>query len=266
MAQHLIDKMTTPLTAVGTFTLSAIPASYITVRDQPSVSGNEVGRLHVGDAATLWQPEALGWVYLTTPTLEGWVSRQGGYVRFTPLAGDMPAWTVKLDVPYVAQISPTANRYRNDCGCACAIMCLRWLYVHEGLLDPTLLTVDELAAKTGLSLHDDGLSSEQLVTLLKGYGAASQKVVLLTASMVRQMLKAGTPVVCLLNYGWFNPNNNFKGGHFAVAIGYDDHGVYFNDPYLGGAHFHVTDAALDQALSNVTAFASPPNQGVILSR
>lgn len=260
--------MTTPLTALGEYILSSIPAEHIHVRDQPTVSGKIVGVLRRGAAVTLWHPEALGWVHVTTATLEGWVARQNGAVQFTPLAGDAPTpvWTVKLDVPYVAQVSPTANHYRNDCGCACALMCLRWLYVHKGLLDPLLLTVDELAVKTRLALRDNGLTSDQLVTLLRGYGAASQKVVLLTASMVKQMLKAGTPVICLLNYGRFNPKNSFKGGHFAVAVGYDSGGVYFHDPYVGGAGFHASDASLDAALSDVLAFASTPNQGVILTR
>lgn len=169
-------------------------------------------------------------------------------------------------MPYVAQVSPTANRYRNDCGCACVLMCLRYAYARAGLLDPTLLSVDELAAKTTLAQRDNGLTSDQLVLLLRGYGVAAQKVILLTAAMVRQMLSAGSPVICLLKYGDFNPANVFKGGHFAVAVGSDRFDVLFHDPYAGGASFRVSDTALDAALKNVSAFTSITNQGVILNR
>lgn len=254
------------LTPLGQFTLTAIPGSYINARTRPTTGAPDVGDLRKGDVVTLYSPQALGWQFVASPTVEGWVSLQNGAVVFTPLAAPDETWKVTLDVDYVPQASGTANHYRNDCGCASALMCLRWRYRAARLLDPVLMTVDELATKTTLPLHDDGLTSEQLVALMRGYGVACQKVVLLTARMVRAMLDNSDPLICLLNYGHFNPASSFKGGHFAVAVGYSNNRIYFNDPFEGGARFAVADAALDLALTNVGAFSATTNQGVILTK
>lgn len=241
-------------------------AATANIRSTPSAEiANVVGSVKVGDSV-MYRPipfanEGRLWSFLESP-VRGWISSVAT-IGDTPVPVDTPL--VSLTVPYVPQVSGTANHYRNDCGCACVEMLLRFRYVEVGLFDPLLMTVDELAAKTSLPIKDNGLTSDQLVTLLRGYGVACQKVVLLTTNMVRQMLKAGTPVICLLNYGWFNPADSFKGGHFAVAIGYGANGVYWNDPYVGGENFYTPDAALDKALSDVSAFASVPNQGVILT-
>lgn len=78
--------MLTPLTPLGEFTLTRIPASYVNVRATPSTGGKSLGVLRLRDVATLYAPDENGFVYLTTPTVEGWVSRQNGKVVFTPVA------------------------------------------------------------------------------------------------------------------------------------------------------------------------------------
>lgn len=90
--------MPTPLIPLGQFTLTAVPGSYINVRDQPATTGRDIGDLHPGDVVTLYSPDALGWVHLTTPTFEGWVSRQDGKVQFTPLPPVKPALASIIDV------------------------------------------------------------------------------------------------------------------------------------------------------------------------
>lgn len=75
------------LTPLGEFTLTSIPGAWINVRTRPATGATDLGDLHVGDVCTLYAPDALGWVYVTTPTLEGWVFRQNGAVVFTPVVG-----------------------------------------------------------------------------------------------------------------------------------------------------------------------------------
>ncbi len=239
---------------------------YRYVRAFPDATSEDLGKLKVGDlvGACLHNLTVSGWCYVRRGSdgVKGWVWWTGVESKpswVDPAPVDTPL--VNLDMSYVGQVSPTANHFNNDCGCACALMAIIWRYQSVRLLVPTY-TVNELAAKTTLPLHDNGLTTSQLVTLLEGYGVWAQVGKAIDASAIRRNLDIGMPVICLLNYGDFNPNNTFKGGHFAIAKGYGANGVYFDDPYAGGANFYVTDTALNKALSDAGAFSSTPNQGV----
>ena len=67
-------------------TLTRIPARYVNLRAQPSISGADAGDLHVGEAFTIY-PVALegDWLYVmrTSDSAAGWVSLQGSKVVIT---------------------------------------------------------------------------------------------------------------------------------------------------------------------------------------
>jgi uncharacterized protein YgiM (DUF1202 family) len=71
---------------LGKYVLTALPSSWVNVRDYPNASGNDVGDLHKNDVVTLYTPDYQGWVYIDTGTVHGWVSRQSGAVVFSPQA------------------------------------------------------------------------------------------------------------------------------------------------------------------------------------
>ncbi|HVU12176.1 MAG TPA: SH3 domain-containing protein [Phototrophicaceae bacterium] len=74
------------VSAIGSYTVSQIPATYINVRAYPDTSGADVGDLHKGDVVTLYTPDVNGWVYVSVGDMHGWVSRQNGKVVFTAAA------------------------------------------------------------------------------------------------------------------------------------------------------------------------------------
>jgi hypothetical protein len=180
-----------------------------------------------------------------------------------PPAPDTPK--VHLAVPYVAQVSSSANHFANDCGVACALMLMAYALRRAGFLVARYPTVDEAAAHTSLPLHDDGLTLDELVTLLASYGVPAQVRQGVTPVAVRALLDAQQPVLVLCNYGLLNPPDTFDGGHFAVVVGYSDRGFWLNDPYHGGKDFYVTSGVLENALRDVLAFAQASYQGIVLS-
>ena len=89
---------------LGQYTLSALPASWVNIRDYPNASGADIGDLHKGDEVTLYTPDVDGWVYLDTGTVEGWVSRQNGKVSFTEVEDDDPI--PPDDLPELPTVTP----------------------------------------------------------------------------------------------------------------------------------------------------------------
>lgn len=250
-----------PLTPLGEFTLAHIPASYVNVRATPSTDGKSLGVLHLRDAATLYAPDENGFVYLTAPTVEGWVSRQNGKVVFTPFGNP---WSAKLSVPYVAQQGTTANARREDCGAACAVMLARYAYEFGGYLDPVNFTVDDFAAKTRLATADVGLTCPQVAALLQGYGLKAEARTGLTLDNLRTLIHDENPPIVLVNYAHINPAHPATLGHFVPLIGYNATAFLCHDPYLLGANVTITNEALTAAMREVSSFTNAPFQAVAL--
>lgn len=64
----------------------------------------------------------------------------------------------------------------------------------------------------------------------------------MTLDDLRQLIDRGKPTIILLQ-AWGNPGVNWKTewneGHYAVAVGYDEHNIYFMDPSVLGHYTYV---------------------------
>ncbi len=129
---------------------------------------------------------------------------------------------VKIGVPYTPQWGTGASRYNADCGPACVAMCLA---LYDRLAG---YTVDQLAAQTGLSSNDVGLTPTQLVALALRHGLRAMFRVGVTPETIRSEINAGRPVIALISYhailGRLDQGDYIPGsdGHFVVVVGYSE--------------------------------------------
>lgn len=241
------------------------------VRAQPNTSSSVVGAIAARPTPVRLYPDGTDmadgkWnpVVVKATGKKGWV--RSDVVKYADPAPPPDTPYLKLDVPYVSQEhAAEANRFKNDCGVACASMLLRYKFSRVGLGLPRLLTVNDMALKTSLVSNDDGLHLNEIVDLLAGYGVTAVTRRPLSTNDIVALLDAMQPVLVLVKYGHFNPNDSFKGGHFAVIVGYGERGFWCHDPYKAGADYYVTRETLDEAMRDVTEFASFRYQGVVLT-
>lgn len=132
--------------------------------------------------------------------------------------------------PEIPQWSPTANRYRTDCGPACVAMLLS-LYGKLGGL-----TVDALAAETGLRFSDSGLLPTALVKLGAAHGLALTNKPGTSLDDIRASIIMNRPVTALVAYRFITgrldqaDDNPVNDGHYFVILGFDDNHFVVNDP------------------------------------
>lgn len=171
---------------------------------------------------------------------------------------DTPIYSVT--VPFVGQNTATATK-RNDCGVACSLMILRWRMVKAGLLDPTLITVDEMTAHTTLVTRDaDGLTPDQVSALMIGYGVQNGVQTNVNNDTIKQHLQAGLPVLGQVTDAYFGGRGV---GHFVVYCAVGSHGFWVNDPDIEGANFYISFSDSDKALSETKSFWPIPYVGII---
>lgn len=74
-----------PTTAPTPGRVVKIPLDYVNIREQPVISGRDVGDLRRGATVDFWPDKVhQGWVFVRTNTTEGWVSLQNGGVVIAP--------------------------------------------------------------------------------------------------------------------------------------------------------------------------------------
>lgn len=135
-----------------------------------------------------------------------------------------------LAMPLKPQWGPGANRYINDCGPACVAMVLDF-YGKLGAL-----TVDTLAAETGLRLSDSGLLPGGLRDLAYAHGLRMLARAGVSPTDLRTEIDAGRPVIALVAYrfilGRLDQGDNIPGndGHYVVIVGYDEEHYVLDDP------------------------------------
>jgi hypothetical protein len=168
-----------------------------------------------------------------------------------------------LTVPYHSQEDRDAHRYCNDCGAACAAMLLEW--AGKGRM-----SIDQLAAKTALSVSDDGLNPTQVANLLVQMGLPAQAHNgSANFGAIQAELAAGRPVITLIHYGSIPERQNQPDtvGHFVVVVGIDGDSTYLNDPdwwgnkmsYGGGLKVKTTE------FQDAIARSPIPNSGIFLT-
>jgi len=126
-----------------------------------------------------------------------------------------------LNVPYKSQWDTDAYKTNNDCGPTSCAMVLNFY----GGSYTTNQVFEETGAGTGfitaIQLRKAMYTLGYVMNLTSG-----RKIADLKASIDR-----GIPVMVVLHYGYLTDNqDSFTGAHILVVVGYDDNGIYFNDP------------------------------------
>lgn len=240
----------TPVYPPGEYKLARIPADYVNLRALPTAASADLGDLGVGDKVILTGMVSGDWVLLTTQdSKRGWTSLQGGAVVFEPVA-QPPTWTVKLDVPYVSQLSSTAALSPNDCGIASLLMQIRYWMTRHGLSVPSVPTVDDLYKYTALANQPppSGLTFAQLEQLAAKLGYRAAYTQPATMDWIVQQLRDDKPVMVLVDYSVFNPSAGQKIAHLAIVKGYNSAAFLCSDPYLAWSDYRISRAQLEDAM------------------
>jgi uncharacterized protein YvpB len=98
-----------------------------------------------------------------------------------------------------------------------------------------------------------GADPDHLVRAAKKYGLKTEEMQPMTLTELRGTVTEGRPVICMLQ-AWGNRKtykDDWKHGHWVVAIGWDKAGVYFEDPWILGARGYLTHAELDDRWHDV---------------
>lgn len=176
-----------------------------------------------------------------------------------------------LPVPYLSQIGGGAEKHKNDCGAACAVMLLR-AYTN------TTMTSDQFYALFNIP-GDPYLSVPTLRNALGKLGVLTSFRVGLTMADLFNTLATGKPVIVLIRYKTLEDagltERHYEGPHFAVGVGMDSKYIYLHDPLYtkptdGDAHAYPLeifwkawkDVALDPQYPNPERSAIIPVAGL----
>lgn len=89
--QRLLTVPKLPVVTVqGAYIVEKVPTDFVNVRAYPTIWGQDLGDLRVGDQVTVYTPQVNGWVMVESPYARGWVSLQNGGVAFSPATQPEP--------------------------------------------------------------------------------------------------------------------------------------------------------------------------------
>ena len=167
---------------------------------------------------------------------------------YTSESTDYNNWTTAfkpvslLPVPYLSQIGDGAEKHKNDCGAACAVMLLR-AYTN------TTMTSDQFYALFNIQ-GDPYLSVPTLRDAMGKLGVLTGFKAGLTMADLFNTLATGKPVILLIRYKTLEDagltERHYEGPHFAVGVGMDSKYIYLHDPLYtrvldGEAHAYPLD-------------------------
>lgn len=171
--------------------------------------------------------------------------------RRRELRGDR---AVLLDVPYVSQMSSTANYAINDCGAACVAM-LAQAAGYEA-------TVNEVYWLMGLAQTAKGALLNTLSKAMAHYDLRPDLRSGMTVDAIRELIDIRQATILLVEYDPVEAAHlhwgEIGGLHYVVAVGYDDGGITVHDPYfpgVDGAAIRWPDAVMDAALAGAGRWA-----------
>ncbi len=176
-----------------------------------------------------------------------------------------------LPVPYLSQIGEGAEKHRNDCGAASAVMFLR-------AYTKTIMTPDQFYALFNIA-GDPYLSVPTLRNAIGKLGVLTNFKSGLTMADLFNTLATGKPVIVLIRYKTLEDagltERHYEGPHFAVSVGMDSKYIYLHDPLYtrvsdGEAHAYPldlfwkawNDVALDPQYPNPQRSAIIPVAGL----
>lgn len=240
---------------------NALPSYYITksplnLRTLPGLAGNVIITLPSNAIVEKrgFNPlfiDKYNWVNVKVDNKIGWCALE----FLNSLDKPQP----QLNVPYIRQEGNGASQFRNDCGCACVAMLLKY---HLNLD----VSVDQLARDTSLVTNDNGLFTYQLRDLAQKYGLGAILGNTNDIPTIKSKIDAGYPVIMLINYSYITQRQNKGdfGQHFVVVTGYDDNNIIINDPdfwYPNEEVGHNMVVPISE-FQNAIYYASPRYQGL----
>ena len=141
--------------------------------------------------------------------------------------------SVLLNITYKSQYDADAAASRNDCGPACLAMLVNALGVTA--------TTDTVFHRTGAAA-EGYISMAQLMRAGESYQSPLEFRKDWGLAQLRAMLDLARPMIALVHYGAFvevwpgvSTQNQFKGPHFVLVVGYDEQHVVVHDPLWTGA-------------------------------
>jgi hypothetical protein len=141
---------------------------------------------------------------------------------------------INLPIPYKSQWAADAVKSKSDCYAASLAMVAAAFGKNYSTDQLTVIS----GAGTGMTSMIQAIDAIQAIGLIATRTRGS------TISDLKSFLDVGRPVIALLHYGALSDrqDQNFKGGHFLVARGYDDSAIITNDPDYYGARINDGEA------------------------
>ena len=248
-------------------TRASIHRQRLNVRQFPA--GPIVGQLAPGQLIELHVPDApisaarYAWALVRTGSLVGWVARLGASWEAQFVEPPPPL----LNVPYMSQHGHPSRR-RDMCGPAAVWMLAAWVRQQRSLPMPRCITVDCIMDYTGRSRLT---TRADLIQAGQAFGVELRNVNELTIERIIEELGAERPCIVLLDYGHLSEriDRSYTAGHYMVAVGYDDAGIWFADPNNRGAgrgapYVRYRRDDVQRALGDPRWSGNPPNLGLVL--
>jgi len=145
-----------------------------------------------------------------------------------------------LSVPYKSQWDNDATGSKNDCG-PCSLAMVLNKYGKN-------VTTNEILEKTGAG--GGYVSFQQLQKIASDYGFTSRIERNRSLQRLKDLIDQDIPPIVVVHYGYLSSRQDqeFKGGHIMVVVGYRDDGYFVNDPDFwgnfrpdGDHHFYKKD-------------------------
>lgn len=149
------------------------------------------------------------------------------------------------------------NDLRNDCGPACG-----WQVINA--LTGQNPTLRQLSMAGSGSLHEF-TSILGLIRMLDAYGLKGQNTLNASLQWVFECLDQGIAPVLLVDYPSLGSEIQYRYAHFVVAVGYDAHSVYINDPLRLTGAWPATHARLAAALNTKSTWVKRDEHGRLIT-
>lgn len=201
------------------------------------------------------------WVFVIG-TFTGWVAND--LLSYgLPVVDPVPITGANLLVSEFSQFGSDATLTpKVDCG-PTALKDAIWM------LTPHRPTVDDISAQTSLAQGHTGLTCAEVAAAGRLYDLVTEVRTITTFDPIVASLKAGYPIIPLVNYSKIlkREDQGFGGGHFPIIVGYQGDIAQINDPDVTpstlahGDHFQLPIAQLMQSIASSGA----PGQCVFIT-
>lgn len=169
---------------------------------------------------------------------------------------------INRSVPYTSQWDDEASDIRDDCGSASIDMILS--YYGENY------TVNDIVKRTGVLTGLVSVSA--LMKAIKSYGFNCEYLRGCTPDFLKSLLVKNIIPIALVHYGDLSSrqDQNFKGGHFFVPVGFRNGSYFVNDPDFWGAyrkdgdHHNYISSEFEKAWGNCHLDQNPDNTLLVI--